>query len=51
MFHPSSKSKSVWNVIIVLLLIYTATVMPYKLAFIDAGPDSPWFVIELVVDA
>lgn len=32
---PDSKLKSYWNIICVVLLIYTATYMPFKTAFID----------------
>jgi hypothetical protein len=50
MFHPSNLPKRLWNVVLTFLLIYTATVMPYKIAFIDVTPDSPWFVFDLVID-
>jgi hypothetical protein len=33
---PESEFKSVWNVLMIILLIYTATYMPFKIAFIDA---------------
>lgn len=34
-FGLDSKFKTVWNIIIILLLAYTATLVPYKVAFID----------------
>ena len=32
---PNSKFKTVWNLIIVLLLAYTSTVVPFQVAFVD----------------
>ena len=33
-----------------LLLVYTATVMPWRMAFIDPKLWSDWFLVELVID-
>ena len=36
---PDSKVLSAWNIVMMLLLIYTATYIPYKTAFIeDSSP-------------
>lgn len=32
---PNSTFKTIWNMIIIVLLAYTATYMPYKTCFID----------------
>jgi len=32
---PESKFKTIWNMIIIVLLIYTGSYVPYKIAFID----------------
>mmetsp|Transcript_34187 Transcript_34187/g.6166 ORF Transcript_34187/g.6166 Transcript_34187/m.6166 type:complete len:108 (+) Transcript_34187:406-729(+) len=48
MLHPSNLSKTIWDFIIVLLLVYTATVMPFKFAFID--DDSDWLIAEIMID-
>lgn len=48
MVHPSSLQKTIWDFIIVLLLVYTATVMPFKFAFIE--DDSDWLVLEIMID-
>ena len=32
---PNSTCKSVWNFVVVIILGYTATYMPYKTCFID----------------
>ena len=29
LIHPNCLFKSIWNVVLILLLVYTATVMPY----------------------
>ena len=36
--------------LIVIILIYTATVMPYKLAFIENYKDDTWLFIDTVID-
>jgi hypothetical protein len=50
MFHPNSASKTIWNMILTLLLVYTATVMPYRIAFIESEMFDSWFWVGLVVD-
>jgi hypothetical protein len=50
MFHPNRWPKSVWNVVLALLLIYTALVMPYRMAFIDSKFGDDWFIAELIID-
>ena len=40
-----------WNAILLLLLLYTATVMPYRMAFIDSELYDDWFWIEISIDA
>jgi hypothetical protein len=50
MFHPSNKPKTVWNVIMGILLVYTATVMPYKISFVVSKVGDPWFYLEIIID-
>ena len=47
---PDSKVLSAWNIIMMLLLLYTATYIPFKTAFIE---DSPELVntIEFSIDS
>ena len=47
---PDSQIISVWNIIMMLLLLYTATYVPYKTAFVE---DSPTYVnnIEFAIDS
>jgi hypothetical protein len=33
--NPNSRLKTVWNILLILALLWTATVMPYEVAFID----------------
>jgi CRP-like cAMP-binding protein len=51
MFGPQHKFKRLWNMLLIILLVYTATIMPYRMAFIDSeSVDSSWFVLEAVID-
>jgi hypothetical protein len=47
---PDSLFKKIWNCIIIILLIYTATYVPFKVAFVDETSAS-LFAWDLVVDA
>lgn len=38
---PESKFKAFWETIMILLMIYTATVLPFRLAFYD-DTDEGW---------
>jgi hypothetical protein len=50
LIHPESKFKHVWNVVLVVLLVYTFTIMPYIVSFEDAPIFSTWWIIDTVVD-
>ena len=50
MLHPNHTPKLIWNIILINLLFYTATVTPYKIAFIEAKPWEPWFVLDFMID-
>ena len=47
---PSNIFKSIWNVILIFLLIYTATYMPYKTCFIYE-PSQASEIVDTIVDA
>lgn len=47
---PESRFMRGWNIIIMLLLIYTATFLPIRTAFMDADPPG-LFESELFIDA
>jgi hypothetical protein len=40
---PDNKFKILWNIIIIFLLLYTATFVPYRVAFIDS--DDKWLTV------
>ena len=46
---PTSVCKGVWNLIVVIILIYTATYMPYKTCFVD-DDDMAGIIIDWTVD-
>jgi hypothetical protein len=48
--HPSSTFKIIWNIILLGLLLYTATIMPFRMAFVQTEPLSTWFFIEVMID-
>lgn len=47
---PNSKIKTVWNLVMTILLIYTATFTPYRTAFIEEG-GMALLIIDYIVDA
>lgn len=47
---PFSKTKNIWNVVMMLLVIYTGTYIPYKTAFIDSSSSLVNY-IELGIDS
>ena len=51
MIHPDNKISAIWNVMLAVLLLYTAIIMPYRMAFIEPVWGDTWFFIELSVDA
>ena len=46
---PESTFKVVWNFVIIALLLYTATFVPYRTAFIDDSPPA-LAIFEWMVD-
>ena len=49
-FHPDGWFKKIWNLLIVMSLIYIAVFMPYEMAFIDSIIWDTWFIVSLVID-
>jgi CRP-like cAMP-binding protein len=47
---PNHWFKAVWNVALSLLLIYTATIMPFRLAFVEEADSGGWLVWEYAVN-
>lgn len=46
---PDSTFKLFWNYIVILLMFYTVTLMPYKIAFYDSTTEASFDIIENVV--
>jgi len=47
--HPKGRTRIVWSLVMVFLLIYTATIMPYRLTFEEITPFS-WQIVDYFVD-
>ncbi len=47
---PNSKVKNTWNLVVMFLLFYTGTYIPYKTAFVDYSPEYV-NIIELSIDS
>ena len=45
---PTSKFKTVWNLLVILLLGYTSTVVPFQVAFIDEDTSFAAFINYLI---
>lgn len=50
LFHPESKSKLIWNSILIVLLIYTATITPFRICFMENILYSNWWWVDTIVD-
>lgn len=48
--HPDSSLKTIWGFYMGILMIYTAILVPYVLAFIDSNQRDHWFFIDLLLD-
>ena len=44
--HPNSPWKKTWDIILIFLLFYVATVMPYRVAFIDGTLYDTWWYAD-----
>lgn len=48
--HPKGRLRKYWNSMMVFILLYTATLMPYRIAFIDGIKYDVWWYIDMVMD-
>ena len=46
---PNSRVKSIWNPVMLILLLYTAFIVPYRVAFVDY-PSAFMFYFEILID-
>lgn len=51
MVHPEACWLSVWNVVMLLLMLYSFLIVPYLIAFESVSPSSPWFYVDVAVDS
>jgi hypothetical protein len=49
LIHPNSKLNNIWNPIYISIMIYTATVMPYRVAFQD-DINEGWRIFDIIID-
>jgi hypothetical protein len=50
LFQPQGRFMRKWNLLLVVLMIFTAVVTPYEVAFLSSGPTEPIFWVDRVVD-
>ena len=50
-FLPNHWFKGLWNVVVSFLLIYTATVMPFRMAFVENEEEAGWVEVEYVINS
>ena len=50
MFNPDGNFKKIWGMVLIILLLYTATVMPYRMALMSDDESQEWFIVDLCVD-
>jgi hypothetical protein len=50
LIHPNSKINTYWIPFNLLMMIYTATIMPYRMAFEEISDES-WVIVEFLIDA
>jgi hypothetical protein len=48
-FVPKGRFKMIWNLLVVILLLYTATIMPYRVCF-NLLQSSEWIIFDFCVD-
>mmetsp|Transcript_6805 Transcript_6805/g.12291 ORF Transcript_6805/g.12291 Transcript_6805/m.12291 type:complete len:645 (+) Transcript_6805:1942-3876(+) len=49
--HPESNFMKGWNIVLTLILFYTAAIMPIRVAFYDVVFFDAWTIIDLMMDA
>ena len=50
LIHPDSRAKKTWNLLLMLLMLYTAIVMPFRIAFMDQVFWDEWTAMDLSID-
>ena len=47
--HPQSPYKTVWNIIVLFMIIFISITVPYRIPFEDNTPPE-WLYMDLVID-
>ena len=47
LIHPDARCKQLWNFLILLLLLYSFTVVPYVIAFSNMDPGTFWYYLDI----
>ena len=47
---PNSRAVTIWSIFIAIVLLYSAIISPYSIAFLDVGILSPLFIIDMMID-
>ena len=47
---PNSRFKKAWDLLLALILLYTALVMPFRLAFYDTIFWDTWTIVDFIID-
>lgn len=50
LIHPEGTFKKVWSLVLLVFMLYTATLMPYRIAFEEAVYWDFWTVVDMVLD-
>ncbi|CAG9313056.1 unnamed protein product [Blepharisma stoltei] len=48
--HPDHKFRTYWDLAMLFVLLYTATIMPFSMAFVDSTLWDTWFLMDLIVN-
>jgi hypothetical protein len=51
LIHPDSKFIKTWSIVLSLILLYTATIMPVRVAFYDVIFFDAWTIVDLMMDS
>ncbi len=47
---PNSKFKGLWNGLIVVFMVYTATILPYRVCFIESNDKDGWYYFDFIMN-
>jgi hypothetical protein len=51
LIHPDSQFIKTWSIVLSLILLYTATIMPVRVAFYDVIFFDAWTIVDLIMDS